>query len=377
MPALTARGAVRFDRVSKRFNVKGMGPVIAAHDVSFEVLPGESVAILGPNGAGKSTLLKMASGVSAPSAGAIERVGRVAAVIELGAGMHPDLSGRENLVIAAAFVGLTEAQTRERSEKIVAFAGLEAKIDDPVRTYSTGMVARLAFSVAAHSDPDILMLDEVASVGDLEFQRRSEERILAMISGGTTVLLVTHDLGLASSVCRRAVLLEHGAVVADGPTDAIVRRYTGQPEPLHERPDEAIRVDVHPAVVTAPEPLTVTLHVDDPNIVADARIDLVLHDHPAFAELGVDISMVVGTGALPHCRTGTTAWTVDTEHIPPGRFDVCVVLEAPDGGVIAQRRREVRVIGSPGPPAVRLEASWELVRDLDGDIRGAGKARVT
>jgi lipopolysaccharide transport system ATP-binding protein len=178
-------------------------------DVSFEIAKGETVGIIGRNGAGKSTLLKMIAGIYKPDAGRIDVEGRVAALVELGAGFHPDFSGRENVEINGIILGLSRKEVRERFDAIVRFADIGDFIDAPVRTYSSGMFMRLAFSVAIHVEPDVLLIDEVLAVGDEAFQAKCravvEERIR---SGRQTTLIVSHDLALVASLCHRVIVLD-------------------------------------------------------------------------------------------------------------------------------------------------------------------------
>lgn len=197
----------------------------ALRDVSFDVNKGESVAIIGHNGAGKSTMLKHLCGVMKPTAGRISCRGRMAALIEVGAGFHGDLTGRENIFLNGVILGMSRAEIRRKFDEIVDFSGLEEFLDTPVKRYSSGMYARLGFSVAAHVEPDILIVDEVLSVGDLLFQAKSLAKMKAVLRGGSTVVFVSHNLQAVSELCRRAILLDHGKILADGPTDAVVNQY--------------------------------------------------------------------------------------------------------------------------------------------------------
>lgn len=194
---------------------------------SLSVPRGEAVVLLGPNGSGKSTVLRLLAGIYAPSAGIIEVNGRVAAVIELGAGFHSDLSGAENAALYGTILGMSRSAVAARLEEIVAFAGLPDFIDVPVKYYSSGMVARLAFATTMSLDPDILLLDEVLAVGDQEFRERCLSRLEAFRSQGRTLVTVSHDLETAARLCSRAVWLEHGRVRMDGPFAEVRRAYEG------------------------------------------------------------------------------------------------------------------------------------------------------
>lgn len=197
----------------------------AVDDVSFHVHRGETLGLIGHNGAGKTTLLRMLNGLIRPDAGRIEVVGRLQALIALGAGFNPLLTGRENLYVNAAVLGMARTEIDRLFEPIVEFAGLEEAIDMPVQSYSSGMAVRLGFSIAAHLDPDILLVDEVLSVGDLEFRTKCQVRIAELKSRGVAIILVSHNLHTISHVCTRAIALDHGRVLFDGDTDRAIDIY--------------------------------------------------------------------------------------------------------------------------------------------------------
>lgn len=197
----------------------------AVRGVSFTITRGEAVGLIGSNGSGKSTLLKMAAGILRPTEGEIRIEGRVAALIELGAGFHPEISGRENIFINGAVLGLSRKQIEKRYDEIVEFSGLGDFIDEPVKNYSSGMYVRLGFAVAVHTDPDVLMVDEVLSVGDEAFGHRCLRRIEEMLAEGKTLLLVSHSLGLIEEVCDRAIWLEKGELRVDGHPRRVIDAY--------------------------------------------------------------------------------------------------------------------------------------------------------
>jgi lipopolysaccharide transport system ATP-binding protein len=195
------------------------------NDISLDIKKGETVGIIGHNGAGKSTMLKHLSGLMVPTRGSIDVKGRLSALIEVGAGFHPDLTGRENVFLNGVILGMTRAEVKRKFDEIVDFAGLEEFIDTPVKRYSSGMFARLGFSVAAHLEPDILVIDEVLSVGDFAFQRKGIEKMRQIAKSGATVIFVSHNLQAVAEFCQRGILLERGRVIEDGPTDQVIRRY--------------------------------------------------------------------------------------------------------------------------------------------------------
>jgi ABC-type polysaccharide/polyol phosphate transport system ATPase subunit len=237
---------VRFENVSKRFKLyrnrprsfqelalnllrlKGNGPredFWALRDVSFEVRPGEMVGLIGPNGAGKSTVLKLISRIIEPTSGQIAVDGRVSALLELGAGFHPDLTGRENVFLNGAILGLSRRDIRRRFDDIVDFAGIGDFIDSPVKHYSSGMYMRLGFSIAVNVSPDILLIDEVLAVGDFAFRKKCLKKIGEIKRQGVTILFVSHDLRSVDNFCDRVLWMEHGSVKASGPANEVVDRY--------------------------------------------------------------------------------------------------------------------------------------------------------
>jgi ABC-2 type transport system ATP-binding protein len=200
----------------------------ALRDLSINVEHGETVALLGLNGSGKSTLLKHISGVMLPDSGTVRTGGRVAGLSEVGAGFHPDLSGRDNVYLNGAILGMTEAEIKDKFESIVEFAEIGEFIDTEVKFYSSGMYLRLAFSVAVHTDPDVFLVDEILAVGDEPFQKKCLAKIKELAAAGKTLIVVSHDLDLVAHVCERGVLLEHGSVVMDGPVDEVIGRLRGR-----------------------------------------------------------------------------------------------------------------------------------------------------
>ncbi len=197
----------------------------AIQDVSFEVMPGEVMGIIGPNGAGKSTLLKILSRIIEPTSGRAELYGRVASLLEVGTGFHPDLSGRENVYLNGAVLGMKHREIDERFDEIIAFAGVEKFIDTPVKHYSSGMYVRLAFAVGAHLNPEILIVDEVLAVGDAAFQKKCLGKIDDVTRSGRTVLFVTHGLAMITRLCEHAILLTDGRVTKMGPAAEVVAYY--------------------------------------------------------------------------------------------------------------------------------------------------------
>jgi len=221
----------------------------ALRGVSFDVQRGEALGIIGPNGAGKSTLLKLLAHITAPTEGEIVIDGRLSALIEVGSGFHPELTGRENVFLSGAILGMGRREIAAKFDRIVEFAGVAPFIDQPVKWYSSGMYVRLGFSIAAHLDPDILLIDEVLAVGDAAFQEQCLERIRELRRGGTTAVFISHDLTAVEQLCDRVLLLEHGRIALHGAPDVVVREYrrravaheVSAPEGVTASPDVAIR----------------------------------------------------------------------------------------------------------------------------------------
>jgi ABC-2 type transport system ATP-binding protein len=233
----------------------------ALRDVSFDVREGESFGVIGENGSGKSTMLKCMAGILTPNSGRIDVSRRMSALLELGAGFHPDLSGRDNVFLNAAILGMGRREIAERFDDIVDFSGLEDFIDSPVKTYSSGMYVRLAFAVAINVDPELLLIDEILAVGDVTFQQRCMEKFVEFRDQGRTVVLVTHDLGSVRNFCSRAIWLEHGEVAGEGnPTDLVdeytetmLRRESSEGMETDRRGPGPIRVD-HVEIIVDGEP---------------------------------------------------------------------------------------------------------------------------
>jgi ABC-type polysaccharide/polyol phosphate transport system ATPase subunit len=386
-------GEIHVDGVSRRFVVRardtqtlkellvargrtGAQEVWALRDVSLQVAPGEAVGLVGRNGSGKSTLLRLIARIIRPTVGRVETGGRVGSLLELGAGFHPDFSGRENVELNGALQGLSRARIRERFDEIVAFAELEHAIDRPVRTYSSGMTMRLGFAIAAFLEADVLLLDEVFAVGDESFQRKCFGVIAAFKERGGTIMFVSHDASAVERLCDRAVLLRDGSLAFDGPVHEAITRYrralaedgdgpaardgahagTGEARVTSARfvgedgeardrflAGEPFGLDVSLAgAVEAPQ-----LHLE----LRDGSGLLVAEDLVDTAALGWDGS---GDGLALRLE-------VPTPPLQFGRFDLTLALLGDDGRLLDRLPRSVPLLVYPDDESrglVRLEGTW-------------------
>jgi lipopolysaccharide transport system ATP-binding protein len=310
------------DLVVARGRVRGT-EVQALRDISFHVDPGSAVGLVGRNGSGKTTLLRLLSGILKPSAGNVSVGGRIGSLLELGAGFHLDLTGRENVYLNGSIHGLKRAQIREKLDEIVAFAGLEEFIDLPVRTYSSGMYMRLGFAIAAHVEADVLLLDEVFAVGDEAFQRKCFGKIFEFKQAGGTIVFVSHDASAVERLCDRAVLLKDGLVAFDGPTHQAIVEYrrllAGERDPeerragLKEWGGDVARIEAPRLLgpdggertqLLAGEPFSIALQVASDEPLPPPRVAWELRD---------DASVLIASGAV---STDELGWDDATRTLP-------------------------------------------------------------
>jgi lipopolysaccharide transport system ATP-binding protein len=283
----------------------------ALRDISFTVERGEAVAFIGHNGAGKSTLLKLLSGVMQPTSGRLQANGRLSALIDVGAGFHPDLTGRENVFLNGVILGMSRRAIAEKFDSIVEFAGLGEFIDTPVKRYSSGMFARLGFSVAAHVDPEILIVDEVLSVGDHAFQRRCMAKMHEILQRGTTVLFVSHNLHAVVELCPRCVMLSKGQVIVDGPTERVVATYTQAVEGQMDR----VRGPVSITSLVAAGPDGEGSHFESGDSIR-MTVELVAHEAVRCDSVGILIRDLEGRALF---STSTLRLGRDSYHLEPGQ----------------------------------------------------------
>jgi ABC-type polysaccharide/polyol phosphate transport system ATPase subunit len=389
-------GEIRIDEVSRRFRVypkdartlkelivtrgRGRGEdVWALSGVSLHTEPGEAVGLVGRNGSGKTTLLKLIGGIIKPTRGTVAVGGRVASLLELGAGFHPDFTGRENVFLNGALHGLSRAQIRERMDEIVDFSGIGHYVDLPVRTYSAGMYMRLGFAVAAHVDADVLLLDEIFAVGDEEFQRKCFGRIAQFKQRGGTIVFVSHDAASVERLCERAVLLHDGMVEFDGPTHEAILRYRShlaQDRDPAERgagltewgSGEARIVDValqgadgeERTQFVGGERLTVRLRVVADREIAAPQLQYELREWGGALIAGGSTD----TAGLGWDGAGEQVFRFDVDELPlsEGRFKLRFGIVSDDGGHLYHwlddALRLYVIPQSSGAGLVRIEGRW-------------------
>ncbi|HEX5418137.1 MAG TPA: ABC transporter ATP-binding protein [Chloroflexota bacterium] len=376
----------------------------ALHGVSFEVPRGQTVGLVGANGAGKSTLLKLLSKVTYPSNGRIAVNGRVAALIELGAGFHPDLSGRDNVYLSGAILGLSRREIEQKLDAIIAFAELAPFIDTPVKRYSSGMYVRLGFSVAIHTDPDILLIDEVLAVGDFTFREKCVRKINELRRAGKTLIVVSHDRNMLEKLCDRIILIQRGRLIADGDPNTVLDLY-------HKTGEENDAAGTRPDVAGTRGPTSPHRPVEilDVQVTDEAgmprgrfitgepliiRVNFVCHqavDEPVFyCDIHHEFTWVLGTntgrGGLSASfaagDTGQIELVCQSLNLLTGEYhvDVGVVSDffawRPYHQVKRVARFEVEASLAHGAGLVHLPHTWRLRKSPSGEVAAVGVART-
>ncbi len=345
----------------------------ALRDVSFEVREGEVLGVIGRNGAGKSTLLKILSRITEPTTGEARIRGRVASLLEVGTGFHKELTGRENVFLNGAILGMTSAEIRSRFDDIVAFAGVEPFIDTPVKRYSSGMTVRLAFAVAAHLEPEVLIIDEVLAVGDLGFQQRCIGKMSEVASSGRTVLFVSHNMAAVSALCDRVLLLADGQVAGIGETRSLVERYAALAGGGHDARQDLAN---HPGRPGSAVPLMDSLALLDQagNDCLQYRTGDTLRIRVAFGGAVTPINPVLGY--VVRDSLGTPLFSLDNRIVPGYRFDAVhegvIVAELPSLPLAPGRYGIDLFLGDATQSIDRISgaATFEIV---ESDVYGSGR----
>ena len=371
----------------RRFRRVSSEPFWALRDVSLEVPQGSMYGLVGRNGSGKSTLLRVMAGIYRPTAGRVEVAGRTSALLELGAGFHPALSGRENIYLNASVLGVPKSQIDDRVDQIVEFAGLEEFIDSPVKIYSSGMYVRLGFAVAVHVDPEILIVDEVVAVGDEEFQLRCFSHLEALRAQGVTIVLVSHDLGMLRANCDRMAWLNRGLVAAVGEPQDVINAYldTIDTEAAasvghRPRPDDGVETPLRitglefydeaghrPKTFSSGDPLIVHIHYLASEPIEDPVFSLGFYDHNNLHLAGPRSHI---GGFRPGKLDGEGWVEFRLRRIPfrSGAFHVNAAVQDSDASYLYDRRARdfwLQISGEPDPQANGL-------LNLDGDWRAGG-----
>jgi lipopolysaccharide transport system ATP-binding protein len=341
------RGAGATMRALTRRNADEKGKTLwALRDLSLTIEHGEIVGLIGHNGAGKTTLLKILSRITEPSSGWAEVTGRVGSLLEVGTGFHPELTGRENVYLNGAILGMSRAEVRARFDQIVEFAEIDEFLETPVKRYSSGMAVRLAFAIASHLEPEILLVDEVLAVGDAAFQRKSLGKMEEVAGQGRTVIFVSHNLAIIQALCTRGVLLERGEMVTDGPVAETVAHYLRSLEraatgDLLERADRDNRSwdDTHvrglevrdgqggsPNVVVAGNPATIIVHITEVLPQMECRLTVLNNLGQPITTFDSEVSAVVDS------RSGSLGPRIECElpalPLLPGRYRIDVLVKA-------------------------------------------------
>jgi lipopolysaccharide transport system ATP-binding protein len=363
----------------------------ALKDVSFEVRPGEVVGIIGRNGAGKSTLLKILSQIVEPTSGSAEVRGRMGSLLEVGTGFHPELTGRENIYLNGSILGMSKSEINKKFDAIVAFSEIEKFLDTPVKRYSSGMYVRLAFSVAAYLEPEILVVDEVLAVGDIEFQNKCLGKLGDVIHDGRTVLFVSHNMAAIRSLCNRCIYLSKGAVRADGDTADSLQRFLNDAGHAHYSSQDLTEAqgrtprsqklmtrvelrDAHGAAMASIQsgsPLAILVEFSECRTPFKPVLGVVVRDQYGTALFGINNRIVPGYAFHHTHRSGTIICILDALPLAPGLYsvdlylgneisDLDVVLDAIRFQVIASDYFQSGKLPPPEAGPFLLSARWDL-----------------
>ncbi len=378
----------------------------ALKGVDLVVPKGSTVGIIGRNGSGKSTLLKLITGIYAPTSGTVQVNGRISALLELGAGFHPDFSGRENILINGIILGMSRAEVKDRMEEIISFAELGEFIDEPVRTYSSGMFMRLAFAVATHVDPELLIVDEILSVGDEHFAKKSQAKMTEFKTSGKTILLVTHGLDAVEKWCDLAVWIDGGKTRLMGSPAHVVAEYRRAVNAAEAQDAKTGHSALSAPGLALPEMVTppsaqeslraVSVSVVDGSgqrpqaFLADAKLDVLVDFEATVAQAGecsVDVQTADGrllfssiflTGSLP-VGTGRARMTIARLGLGEGSWTIAASVHAPGATPMTAATTSFLVAPHPGTGLVRLQHTWSVEGrppEVDAPVPGQPVARA-
>lgn len=347
----------------------------ALRNLSFQVKEGEALGIVGHNGAGKTTILRILAGITTPTEGEITIRGKLAALVEVSSGFHPELTGMENIYLHGAMLGMRRSDIRRKLDSIVEFSGVGRYIDVPVKRYSSGMYVRLGFAIAAHLDPDILLLDEVLAVGDAAFQAKCLDRISELRKSGRTIVFISHDLAAVYRLCDRALLLSHGSMLADGPARQVIDQYqhitfAGQGTTLGEERDEVKPVECTGVSFSSPDPFD-TIRTGYPMVARLGyrasklaldilfRISIYWPSGYLCAQLTTES---LGGGVRIEPGTGVVEFQCPVLPVVPGLYRIDLTIEA-NGQEIDARQRCATLRVEPGRIAYgdfHIENTWKV-----------------
>ena len=324
-------------RRSKGNSRNGHGHIWALQDVSFEIKRGEVVGIIGLNGAGKSTLLKILSRITSPTRGRADIHGRVGSLLEVGTGFHPELTGRENIYLNGAILGMRKAEIDRKFDEIVAFAEVEKFLDTPVKRYSSGMYVRLAFGVAAHLETEVLLVDEVLAVGDAQFQKKCFEKMRDIGVQGRTILFVSHNMSAVRSICKHALIIEKGRVVAQGEIDETIDRYLSQinaTQDLYEAVEtntfSVTSVEITSAsgpVIKTFDPVQVKVRFVPKADIKDPGLYVSILTMDSRRLTGLDLKDFITTAPLPAGEMAELGFTIESLPLLPGTYQIEIHLK--------------------------------------------------
>ena len=334
--AISTTALAPFRRL-KNNSRNGHGNIWALHDVSFQINRGEVVGIIGLNGSGKSTLLKILSRITAPTRGHAEIYGRVGSLLEVGTGFHPELTGRENIYLNGAILGMRKAEINRKFDEIVAFSEVETFLDTPVKRYSSGMYVRLAFGVAAHLETEVLLVDEVLAVGDAQFQKKCFEKIRDIGIQGRTILFVSHNMSAVRSICKQALIIEKGRIVAQGEIDRTVDQYLSQisssqseGEVVETNTFSVKSVEINSStgqVIKTFDPVEVRVRFVPKSEIKDPGLYVSILTMDSRRLTGLDLKDFVTSAALPAGELAELGFTIESLPLLPGTYQLEIHLK--------------------------------------------------